>query len=109
MYADWVSPPQGYPWRVSPTAASPLLKGTGLQPGKAYGCNLVGYEWDTVFTNGATPPGLTVLGISPAVSSGGATEASATTYYTAPSGAFVFASGSVYWSYALDDLRVWDL
>ena len=64
-----------------------------------------------MFANGATPPGLTVLGlelISSAVSDSGQREASATAYYTAPSGAFVFASGSISWSYALDDLRIWD-
>jgi hypothetical protein len=86
-----------------------LLDGTGLQPGQTYGCNLVGYEWDRVVANGATPPGLTILGASTVFSDFRQAEVSNTAYYTASSGAFVFASGSIYWSYALDNLRVWDM
>jgi len=109
MYLGWIGQPKGYAWHMSPTAASsPFLNGTDLEPGHTYGCDLVGYEWDTLFQNGATPPGLTVLGISPAVSHLQQEETSYTTYYIAPSGALVFASGSIYWGYALDDLRVWD-
>ncbi len=108
MYASYAPAPQAFPWRVSPTASSPLLNGTGLRPGLTYGCNLVGYEWDTAFHNGATPPGLTILGASSAISLYHQKDVSLTTYYIAPSGAFVFASGSIYWAYALDDLRIWN-
>ena len=84
------------------------MNGTDLQPGHTYGCDLVGYEWDTLFQNGATPPELTVLGISPVISHLQEQETSSTTSYIAPSGALVFASGSIYWASALDDLRIWD-
>jgi hypothetical protein len=108
MYIGFADAPKAYPWRLSPTASSPLLNGTGLQPGATYGCNLVGNEWDAVVENGETPPGLTVLGTSDVITHVGQKQISSTAYYIAPSGAFVFASGSIYWSYALDDLRVWN-
>ncbi|HLW01370.1 MAG TPA: N,N-dimethylformamidase beta subunit family domain-containing protein [Ktedonobacterales bacterium] len=101
--------PNAAPWRVNPAAAkNPLLAGTGLRAGASYGCNLVGYEWDEVLNNGATPKGLTVLGASPVMGRLGGVYTADTAYYRARSGAFVFASGSIYWSYALDDLRLWD-
>lgn len=110
MYADWTYPPVAWPWSVSASAASsPLLAGTGLHSGITYGCNVVGYEFDHIFYNGATPPGLHVLGDSFAQGQDSGASHSQTTYYVAQSGAFVFASGSIYWSYALDDLHIWDM
>lgn len=107
MFSDLTHKQQGFPWRVSPDANSPLLKGTGLQPGQAYGCGLVGYEWDRVFANdGVTPAGLQVLGASPTVNDSGHPDSSNTTYYIAPSGAMVFATGSIYWTYGLDSYRL---
>jgi len=81
------------------------LDGTGLLPGQPYGCGLVGYEWDRVFANGATPKGLQVLGASRIVSDTKGSDTSNTTYYIAPSGAMVFATGSIYWTLALDNYR----
>lgn len=110
MYSDWTYPPMGWSWYLTAAATtSPLLAGTGLQPGVAYGCNLVGYEFDHVFYNGKTPPGLHVLGDSYARGEDAGPSHSQTTYYVARSGALVFASGSIYWSYALDDLHLWDV
>jgi len=111
MYTNSTIPPNAWPWTVAPTASSPLLAGTGLRPGASYGCNVVGYEWDRIWNNGATPRGLHVLGASYTVGQDGGVGAShsETTYYVARSGAFVFASGSIYWSYALDDLHIWDV
>jgi hypothetical protein len=95
----------GYPWRVNPSAKSALLNGTGLQPGQQYGCDLVGYEWDRIFNNGATPADLQVLGASPTVSEYNSSDISNTTYYIAPSGAMVFATGSIFWTTVLDSYR----
>ena len=95
-----------FPWQVSSQAASPLLNGTGLQAGHSYGCRLVGYEWDRVFANGATPANLQVLGTSSTIiDDGNRADASDTTYYIAPSGAMVFATGSIDWTTALDNYR----
>ena len=95
----------GFPWKVNPLANSRLLNGTGLQAGQQYGCDLVGYEWDRIFNNGVTPGGLQVLGVSITVSETNTTDISNTTYYIAPSGALVFATGSIFWTSALDTYR----
>jgi len=106
MYSGLASPKrQGFPWEVNSEAKSPFLNGTGLLPGQRYGCDLVGYEWDRVFTNNATPAGLQVLSMSPTVKDDNTSDISNTTYYIAPSGAMVFATGSTYWSLALDNYR----
>jgi hypothetical protein len=105
MYSSYIQNPQAFPWQVSPTAKSPLLDGTGLQPGQEYGCGVVGYEWDHVFDNGATPPGLQILATSKTISAYKTADFSNTTYYIAPSGAMVFATGSIYWTAALDSYR----
>lgn len=107
MYSSLTDSQQrlGFPWQVNPLAKSPLLDGTGLQPGQQYGCDLVGYEWDRIFNNGATPPGLQVLGVSQTMSKYNTADFSNTTYYIAPSGAMVFATGSIYWTTVLDSYR----
>ena len=105
MYSTW-SHSIGFPWQLSANASSPFLVNTSLVPGNTYGCDYVGYEWDRVFDNGRTPAGLHILGDSRVVSHDGTVDVSNTTYYVASSGALVFASGSIYWSYALDDLRI---
>jgi len=105
MFSDLTHQQRGFPWTLSPLAKSALLDGTGLQPGQPYGCGLVGYEWDRVFANGATPAGLQVLGASHTVKNNNTPDTGNTTYYIAPSGAMVFATGSIYWSLALDSYR----
>jgi hypothetical protein len=105
MFSDLTHQKQGFPWQVSAQAKSPLLEGTGLQPGGTYGCDLVGYKWDKVFANGATPPGLQVISVSHTVNDEGRSDVGDTTYYIARSEAMVFATGSIYWEYAFDDYR----
>jgi len=105
MYSGLTHQQQGFPWMLSPQAKSALLDGTGLQAEQTYGCGLVGYEWDRVFDNGVTPAGLQVLGTSSTVNEGNTADTSNTTYYIAPSGAMVFATGSIYWTLALDTYR----
>jgi hypothetical protein len=100
-----LNPNKNFPWRVSPQAKSPLLDGTGLLPGKSYGCGIVGNEWDRVVNNAAAPAGLQVLGASPTVNGGNKPDVSNTTYYIARSGAMVFATGSTNWILALDSYR----
>ena len=109
MYAGWTLPPKAWSWRPTADDSLGLMDGTGLKPGASYGCNVVGYEWDRVYNNGASPPALHVLAISPTVAEEGYASESESAYYVASSGAFVFASGSIYFSYALDDLHVWDI
>ncbi len=106
MFSDLTHQQSGFPWQVGSTANSPLLSGTGLQPGQQYGCDLVGYEWDRIFSNGAAPPDLQILGTSPTRNDVFNPDFSNTTDYIARSGAMVFATGSIYWTYALDNYRL---
>lgn len=105
MYSGLTHKQNGYPWQVSSSSKSLLLDGTGLVPGQQYGCGVVGYEWDHIFNNGATPAGLQVLAQSQTVSNANQPDFSDTTYYVASSGAIVFATGSIYWTSVLDDYR----
>jgi len=105
MYDDQVTKKPGFSWQLSWKTKSILLKGTGLQPGQEYGCDLVGPRWDRIYSNGATPTGLQVLAASSTRDDSGIGSTSDTTYYIASSGAMVFATGSLYWTYALDSYR----
>ena len=105
MYSDLTHKQAGFPWSLSYNAQSPLLKDTNLQAGQSYGCGLVGYEWDRLFSNGATPAGLQVIGQSATKNDSNISDFSNTTYYIASSGAMVFATGSIYWTAALDSYR----
>lgn len=106
MYSDLTHKRLGYAWKVDQNASSPLMDGTGLQIGQSYGCGLVGYEWDRVYNNGQTPATLHVIATSSVVNDTGQADTSNTAYYIAPSGAMVFASGSIYWATALDNYRL---
>ncbi|HEY4383326.1 MAG TPA: N,N-dimethylformamidase beta subunit family domain-containing protein, partial [Ktedonobacteraceae bacterium] len=96
---------RAFPWKLNKKAQSTLLHGTGLVPGQKYGCGLVGYEWDKVVSKETTPRGLQILATSATVNIDGKPDTSNTTVYIAPSGAMVFATGSVYWMAALDTYR----
>jgi len=101
MYQDQVN--TSYPYVVQ-NASNWIYAGTGFINGtKVPG--IVGYEYDKVWNNGFSPPGLTVLSSSPVVGccEGGGSSVSNSTLYTAPSGARVFASGTIQWAWGLDD------
>lgn len=73
---------------------------TGLRYGERLP-GLLGYEVDRVFGQG--PEGVEVVARSPYVrTDNGATGWSDMTCYRAPSGAYVFATGSIQWSWGLD-------
>lgn len=77
----------------------PILAGVPIPPdGRLPG--LLGYEIDRTFPHG--PFGLTVLARSP-VPHRGETAYGEMTLYQAPSGAWVFATGTIQWSWGLDD------
>lgn len=64
---------------------------------------LLGYEIDRAFPNG--PAGLTILAHSP-YSKDGQVVHGDMTLYEVPSGARVFAAGTIQWSWGLDDYNV---
>ena len=107
MYSSDTHRQRGFPWHVDSHVNSRLLDGTDLQAGQSYGCGLVGYEWDRVFNNGATPAELQVIGATHVVDNWNNHDISDTTYYIAPSGAMVFATGSIFWTTSLDSYRLY--
>ena len=86
-----------------------VYAGTGIPSGRTrLARGLLGYEVDRSYANDATfsrwsPPGLTVLArawVQPLRLNRMVTES---TIYEAPSGATVFAAGTMQWSWGLDD------
>ncbi len=105
-----------FPLRVPAEMANDhIYRNTGLQnmkPGTYVdiGRQLVGWEWDAVVDNGHTPAGLVILAASPTsgeiLEDAGRSSHPGITYtnvtrYTAKSGAMVFASGTIQWSWGL--------
>jgi hypothetical protein len=94
-----------------------VFAGTGIAKGTTTRLRgLCGYEVDRSYGDEAdrsydddslyakwSPPGLTVLARVPIVSSNGRKTVTETTIYTARSGAIVFATGTMQWSWGLDD------
>jgi hypothetical protein len=90
---------QSYPFVVR-EADHWIFAGTGARPGQAWS-RIVGYEYDRVMENGATPAGLVVLAESPLVDATGKPSVSHATYYR--QGGMVFAAGTIDWAWGLDD------
>ena len=101
MYEDQVQ--QSYPYVVQ-NAGNWIYAGTGFTNGTSIP-GIVGYEYDKVWNNGFSPPGLTVLSQSHVVGccEGSGSSNANSTLYTAPSGAQVFGSGTIQWSWGLDN------
>jgi len=83
-------------------AQSWVFAGTGLHDGDNIPFG-VAAEYDTRLADGVEPPGLQVLASSPVINAYGLTRRSAATIYQAPSGAQVFAVGSIGWVNGLGD------
>jgi hypothetical protein len=87
---------------IAPTAPDWVLASTGLKPGDILP-GLLGYEVDRI--TAASPAGIVAIAHSP-YRYRGKTRYADTTFYTAESGAIVFATGTIQWSWALDDENV---
>ena len=72
-----------------------LFAGTGVRNGDSFE-HLVGVEYDRVTPGVPTPRPIEIIGHSPLVC-GGSSSHSDSAYYTVPSGAGVFASGTMRW------------
>jgi hypothetical protein len=103
----------GVMWQYDPVDADLVVintthwvfAGTGLHDGDHLH-RLLGGEVDAVFAD--IHPGLVRLGNSPYVTSSGTTQFANMAIYTASSNAIVFATGTIWWSYGLDDYWVQD-
>jgi hypothetical protein len=76
-----------------------LYEGTGVRPGDGFG-HLVGVEYDRVTPGAPVPEPLEITAHSPLVCNG-RRSTSDSAYYTVPSGAGVFATGTMRWVEAL--------
>jgi hypothetical protein len=90
---------ESYPFVVR-DASHWIFAGTDAEPGQAWS-RIVGYEYDRVMENGATPTGLVILAESPLIDTLGKPSVSHATYYR--QGGMVFAAGTVDWPWGLDD------
>ncbi|MCC5637261.1 DUF4082 domain-containing protein [Nostoc sp. CHAB 5844] len=98
----------GYDFVVT-NSTDPYYAHTGLEDGDSIPL-LVGFEWDAVINNGASPNGLVVLSQSPVdpqnidtdVPPGTDYQISNAVRYTTANGAKVFATGSIQWAWGLD-------
>ncbi len=90
------------PWQVSAPPASWYFDCTGLQPGVVVN-NIVGEEWNAFLGSGGTPPGIEAMSDGVVIGNNGLPYKQNSTIYTAPSGAMVFAAGSIHWSWGLID------
>lgn len=79
---------------------------TGFKDGDS-ASGIVGYEMDRLISNYPTPNSnnQTLLSWSPFINQNGSPDYSNSSIYQAPSGAWVFASGTLSWSWGLDP---WD-
>jgi hypothetical protein len=99
MFSSWLGT-KSYPLEVT-DASSWIWAGTGVVDGTQIP-NLYGIESDQAFANGLEPEGLTIVGTGTVVDGEtGITAPADTAWYQAPSGALVFAAGSIAWSRAL--------
>ncbi|MFJ8044485.1 N,N-dimethylformamidase beta subunit family domain-containing protein [Kitasatospora sp. NPDC096147] len=93
----------GYPVDAPYVVSNPghwLLAGTGAKEGDSFP-HLVGVEYDRVLPEWPTPGPIELVSHSPVVCEGRGSYADSA-YWTAPSGAAVFASGTMRWVEALD-------
>jgi hypothetical protein len=81
-----------------------VYAGTGFHDGDSVP-GIVGYEMDRLVSNYPMPPNTsyTLLSHSPYVSSGGVADYANSSIYQAPSGAWVFAAGTISWNWGLDN------
>ncbi len=110
MWESWYDT-GNFPWVAINTDLWPF-EGTGINDGDSFP-GIVGYEYDLVYdgTEADPPPhtafpapaGLLKLAQSSVTNDSDTPSHSNTTLYTAPSGAMVFAAGTISWSWGLDD------
>jgi hypothetical protein len=89
-------------WTVQ-NASNWVYAGTGWTNGTIVP-GIVGYEYDHFFNDANTPANITVLSNTAVVNTeNGQHDTANATIYTAPSGARVFAAGTIQWSWGLDN------
>jgi hypothetical protein len=93
----------GFTWTVDASPSTTYFAGTGLVAGQSYGADIVGNEWDAIHPG--SPANLKTIATSTPTNGSSQASTQNTTTYIAPSGALVFATGSLAWTWALDTYR----
>jgi hypothetical protein len=90
---------------VVTNSSSWVYAGTGFQDGTSVP-GIVGYEMDRLMSNypGPNTTNQTLLSHSPFTNSGGLADYANSSIYQAPSGAWVFAAGTISWSRGLENI-----
>jgi hypothetical protein len=103
MYTSEVAWGSNVPYVVTNSSQWAYL-GTGMKDGDSV-AGIVGYEMDRFMPNYTAPTAIsqTLLSNSPFTDTTGAADYSNSSLYQAPSKAWVFASGTMSWSWALDN------
>ncbi|HEX9053620.1 MAG TPA: N,N-dimethylformamidase beta subunit family domain-containing protein [Gemmatimonadales bacterium] len=104
-YHSWNGPTPAA-WIVKNAGAWPY-EGTGVKDGDAIP-GIVGYETDRVVYDAQTPPGLTILAESPVIGHDGTPDLQQAVVRDVPGGGFVFAAGTIEWSWGLSKPGVAD-
>jgi hypothetical protein len=98
------NPPAPVPdWVVDPGPLNPFMYNTGLYPSDHISGGLLGYEYDSFGSIATQPPYMHILGYSPLTNYYSMPDIAVTCYYIAPSGAYVFDAGSIWWAWGLDE------
>ena len=104
MFGEWL-------WSAAPLVVTDptswLWSGADMKPG-AFIPGFCGFEIDRRYANGNEPQGLAEIGRCNGENHQAQLAMGQSTIYTAPSGATVFASGTVSWSQALAHVGQWD-
>lgn len=103
MYQDVVRYQGPFPWVVK-NADNWVFDGTSLKSGDQIP-DLVGYEYDRVFSEYPTPPNLVILSDSPVRQGNDPKDRSQSNsvIYQTTNKSWVFDAGTVQWSWGLDD------
>ena len=80
-----------------------IFENTGIKVGDRF-VGAMGHEWDKMYDNGFTPESIQVLASNRITDRYGNESEGQTICYIHESGAFVFNSGTINWSWLLDDL-----
>ncbi len=103
MYTSSPSNPMGT--LVVTNTANWVYAGTGFKDGDTVP-GILGYETDRSFSDFPLPNAVSgtyvMLATSPTTTQTGTKDVSNSSIYQAPSGAWVFATGSTYWTWSLD-------
>lgn len=90
-------------WTTDPSMDTTYTAGTSLVANTTYGTDIEGYEWDKI--QSGSPGGLKTIATTATLPKAGGNDTANTTWYRAPAGGLVFASGSICFAWALSGYR----